>query len=197
MKNFWGVVLGLFLIGCGGENAEYKTEKTEFPRPPAHVILRNANEEMAGIAALFSAEREIFAAPSFLFENDAQPLFWQGKKIEIFGRMLEKNMVFLRLDFGLLAEDIKFSAAPPAVGSEVFWLQGSEIRNAKVQSISKNEPTFVIDAPENISVSEFSGSPIFGANGEIFGIISGASAQNRNFLGLRSDAILAFLDENF
>ena len=167
------------------------------PTIPAHIFLSDSEGNKVGMAV--SIQDQIFVTADHL-KTKYENLFWKTTPIHIIARVFEEDLLFFELNNWVM-DAPEWSDAPPVLGEDIFWIdEKSTLATEQVRSISdrmsedflQNE-RIVISGVANLSNS---GSPIFGARGQVFGILVGADRTKKLSYVVRSDKILKILEEN-
>jgi len=191
------IIFSFLLVGC----TELSQKEVIPPQLPPHIILQNEAGESVGIAV--PIKEWIFVTADHLREKYGD-IYWQEKKLEILARDFDDNLLFL-INESWNGQDGVWSSMPPAVGEEIFWTNPSDlgeqnIFEEQVQSISQK----IIaeeQSKKRITISGTaelpnSGSPVFGRDGKIFGIIIGADKTKNESYAVRGDVIVNILEEH-
>lgn len=207
MKKLVIFAFGLVLLGCGQETSvsieplmhsnNHRDSDKRRPTIPAHIFLHNSDGEKVGMAV--SIQDQIFVTADHLKEK-YENLFWKTTPIRIIARDFEDDLLFFEMESWPL-DAPKWSDSPPVLGEEIFWIdETSTLTTEKVRSISEH---ITEDALKNerivisgIAELPNSGTPIFGSNGQVFGILVGGDREKGVSYAVRSDKILKILKEN-
>ncbi|MCF7812402.1 serine protease [Candidatus Gracilibacteria bacterium] len=192
MKKIVILLFSLFVLSCTEvPEVEIRTSTNV----PFHILLSNSTGDIVGMGV--PIQDQVFVTADHLLEHH-KILQWQSVPLEIVARDFDNDLLYFRLPTwrGIYPQ---WSTSPPAVGSEIFWMDGSRLTEQKVHSVSNitedqiDKDVITISGVSNLGNS---GSPVFDAEGKIFGILVGGDKSEELSYVVRSDMILEILEEN-
>lgn len=187
----------MFTILVGAGCFYFFSEKEESPlgsllesaiKIPPHFFITNENEERIGVGM------PIFSETAVLFDSfDQQVVFKKDLELSFSLRDFETKIGYTKIPYwnGNLPQ---WAETAPIVGNVLYWLSGSSGNtfSGKVFSVESDEQKILPVVLEGEIDLKGLGSPVFNAQGQVYGVITGADAAVGQVFMTRIDRILEY-----